>query len=150
MKVAPSRRAASWAAVERGPVELLRELDVDQLVALEQVLDVLVALEHRERDRDAEHRVRVLGGDQLAELVGRDQRPDGLVDDHRVAVIELAQPEVDRFLARRPPPTMHDEPRGIEAVVGDQLPRLLEMRFRAGDDDPVDVGGLRAPSRARG
>src|SRR4029078_2010863 len=35
-------------AHQRGPVELLRQLDVDQLVALEQVLDVLVALEDGE------------------------------------------------------------------------------------------------------
>ena len=124
---------------ELRPVELLGQLDVDQLVALQQVLDVVVALEHGERDRDPEHRVRIGRRDELAELRDGHQRPDGLVDDHRVDIRELPEPEVDRLLPRRPADDA-GEPRSSKPWLAISSRVSSRWRLRAGDDDPVDIG----------
>src|SRR6478736_9494008 len=119
---------------QRGPVELLRQLDVDQLVSLEQVLDVLVTLENGERDGDPEHRVRIRRGDESLEFGCRHEWPDGLVDDHRLAVPELDQPLVDRLLPRAAADDAAELV--VEAVIGDEPPGLVEVRLGTGDDDP--------------
>ena len=50
--------------------------------------------------------------------------------------LERGEPLVDRLLARR---AADDAAEPVaEAVVGDEPPGLLEVRLRAGDDDPLD------------
>ena len=56
----------------------------------------------------------------VAEFGGGDERPDRLVDDHRVAVLERREAQVDRLLARDAADDAA-EPRIVEAVVGDEL-----------------------------
>ena len=58
------------------PVELLGQLDVHELVALEQALDVLVPFDDRERDGHAVHGVLVRGVDERAEGLDRHERDE--------------------------------------------------------------------------
>ena len=139
----PSARALLVRLEQLGAVELLGQLDVDQLFAGEEALDVVSAPQDRERDRRC-HTSRSRPGCRSGpELLDRDERPDRLVEDDRVEPVEGEQALVDRLLAGLAADDAL-EPVRVEAMVLEELSRLVEVGLRAGDDDPVDLRIARA------